>query len=164
MPLPLPNGQLFMNAQSKILPGAPDYECPYNKMVHQNDIQIVLKNVATVLIFFLIIMSDSSFIASVGLNVAMTRKEPVDFFHLFFTPEVKDIIYSETTRFAEQQLSANSEYLNSHPYSRGHDWLRNPMRREEVDPLLAILLTMGLLGFPTLRFGSKIRLYNIVSN
>ena len=28
------------------------------------------------------------------------------------------------------------------------------MKRNEIEPLLAILLTMGILGFPTLRLGS----------
>lgn len=87
----------------------------------------------------------------------MTSKEPVDFFRLFFTPELIDIIFSETTRYAEQQLADNDHYLNAHPHARGHDWLKHPMEREEVEPLLAIFLTMGILGFPTLRYGSKIK-------
>ena len=28
------------------------------------------------------------------------------------------------------------------------------MKRSEIEPLLAIFLTMGILGFPTLRLGS----------
>ena len=44
--------------------------------------------------------------------------------------------------------------LNHHPHAHAHDWVRNPLKRSEITPLLAILLTMGVLGFPTLRLGS----------
>ena len=41
------------------------------------------------------------FTANPGLNMDMNGKSPVEFFRLFFTPE---LIFNETTRYAEQQL------------------------------------------------------------
>ena len=81
----------------------------------------------------------------------VNAKQPIDFFRLFFTQEVKELIYKETTRYAEQQLAASEQYLEQHKYARGHSWKKNPMRIEEVDPLLAIIILMGLVSFPTIR-------------
>ena len=91
------------------------------------------------------------FTATPGLTVDMSGKLPVDFFNLFFTSEVKNLIYTETVRYAEQILTSSETHLNEHPKACKHEWIRTPMRREEVDPLLAIIITMGIMGFPTLR-------------
>ena len=64
---------------------------------------------------------------------------PLDFFNAFFSAEIKELIYVETTRFAEQEIHAGKDYLDEHRYARGNDWRRKPMTRDEVDPLLAIL-------------------------
>ena len=82
------------------------------------------------------------------------KEGPVDFFRLFFTPEVVDIIYIQSSLYAEQQHHTHKDYLDHHPHARAHDWVRNPLKRSEIEPLLAILLTMGVLGFLTLRLGS----------
>ena len=81
----------------------------------------------------------------------MNGKKPIDFFRLFFTHEVKELIYRESTRYAEQQLAASEEYLEQHKHARGHSWKKNPVKIEEVDPLLAIIILMGLVSFPTIR-------------
>ena len=81
----------------------------------------------------------------------MSGKLPVDFFNLFFTPEVKNLIYTESVRYTEQILTSSKAHLNQHPKARRHEWIRTPMRREEIDPLLAIIITMGIMGFPTVR-------------
>ncbi len=77
----------------------------------------------------------------------MTGKSPVEFFRLFFTPEVIELIFNETTRYAEQQLAASKDYL-----ARGHDRIKRQMRKEEVEVLLALLITMGVIGYPTIRY------------
>ncbi len=92
------------------------------------------------------------FTATPGINVDMTGKSPVEFFRLFFTPEVIELIFNETTRYAEQQLAASKDYLDTHPHARGHDWLKRPMKKEEVEILLALLITMGVIGYPTIRY------------
>ena len=77
----------------------------------------------------------------------MEGKQPIDFFRLFFGDDVKKLILSETTRYAEQQLAASEEYLEAHKHAWGHAWRKTPMDMAEVDPLLA----MGLFSFPTVR-------------
>ena len=76
---------------------------------------------------------------------------PLDFFNQFFTSDVKDLIYKETTRFAEQELTSSIEYLQEHPHARGNEWKRCPMERREIDPFLSIIITMGIVGYPSLR-------------
>ena len=82
----------------------------------------------------------------------MTNKPQFAFFNLYFTSAVKDLIYVETVRHAEQALASNETYLRDHPNTHGHDWRRNPMKHEEVDPLLAITITMGVVGYPSVRY------------
>ena len=82
----------------------------------------------------------------------MVGKQPIDFFKLFFSDNVKKLIHLETTRYAEQQLAASEEYLQEHRHARGHSWTKNPMTIEEVDPLLAVLILMGLVNYPTIRY------------
>ncbi len=94
------------------------------------------------------------FTANPGLNVDMTGKSPVEFFRLFFTPE---LILNETTRYAEQELAGSQDFPETHPHARGHDWLKRPMKKrpmkkEEVEVLLALLITMGVIGYPTIRY------------
>ena len=80
-----------------------------------------------------------------------TLKTPLQFFEQFFTPEVNNLIYTEMVKFAEQQIASSEEYLDEHHHARGNEWKRNPMERNEVNPLLAIIITMGVIGYPTLR-------------
>ena len=54
-------------------------------------------------------------------------------------------------RFAEQELASSKEYLNNHRHACGNDCRRNPKERNEVNPLLAIIITMGVVGYQTLR-------------
>ena len=60
---------------------------------------------------------------------------------------MKQIIYVETLRFANQTLPID-EYLRKHPNSRAKDWKKKPMTREEVDALLSTILVIGILGYP----------------
>ena len=48
------------------------------------------------------------------------------------TSEVKQIIYEETLRFANQTMPTD-EYLRRHPNSRAKDWMKKPITIEEVD-------------------------------
>ena len=57
----------------------------------------------------------------------------------------------ETTRFAEQEINAAKTHLQNHRHARGNQWIRNPMKRWEVNPLLCVLITMGVVGYPTQR-------------
>ncbi len=81
----------------------------------------------------------------------MSGKEPIDFFRLLFDDRVLDVIFTETTRYAEQYLEREREYLQQHPHARAHDWRRAPLTCKELEVFLALLLAMGVCGFPTLR-------------
>ena len=47
-------------------------------------------------------------------------------------------------------LTSSEAHLNDHPKAHGHELIRNSMQRE-VDQLLAIIITMGIMEFPTIR-------------
>ena len=82
----------------------------------------------------------------------MTEKSPVDFFNLFIDDEVKQTILNETIyRYAHQYMESNKDYIDDHPQGRVHDWVRQPIALKEVDGLLAIIIAIGLVGYPTLR-------------
>ena len=86
-----------------------------------------------------------------GVVPNMSGKEPLDFFNLMFDSKAKKIIFDETTRYAEQYMAKNHEYLQQHKQARGHDWIRKPMVPKEVDALIAMVIAMGVVGLPTLR-------------
>ena len=90
-----------------------------------------------------------AFTATPGLT-AQSLQEPIDFFHLF-TEEVKNNVFIETCKYADQKTQQNAEYLQNHKEARGNQWLKKPMKIEELNPLVAILLTMGIVGYPKVR-------------
>ena len=49
-------------------------------------------------------------------------------------------------------MQSNSWPVEAHKHARGNDLKKNPITRNEVEPLLAILLTMGVLGYPSVRY------------
>ena len=82
----------------------------------------------------------------------MEEKSPIDFFRLFFSGEVLHLIHRETQRYTEQYLESKSEHLQQHPKARAHEWRRAPLLLKELEVFLAILIAMGICGFPTLRY------------
>ena len=78
----------------------------------------------------------------------MSGKLPV---HGFLQPFLYIRIYTETVKYAEQMLTSSEAHLNDHPKAHGHELIRNSMQREEIDQLLAIIITMGIMEFPTIR-------------
>ena len=96
-------------------------------------------------------MQPPTFTASPGIVPDMRDKAPVDFFHLFFDDRVLDLILRETTRYAEQYLEREREHLETHPHARAHEWRRLPLSLKEVEVFLALLIGMGICGYPTLR-------------
>ena len=95
--------------------------------------------------------SPPAFTASPGVIPNMEGKEPVDFFRLMFDEQVVDHILDETSRYALQYLEKEKEHLASHPNARAHDWNKYPLTRREIEAFLALLIAMGICGFPTLR-------------
>ena len=86
-----------------------------------------------------------------GVVPVMTSEDPVDFFNLLFDEEVKNLIHTQTTLYAEQYMRKKREHLEQHPKARANDWQRNPMTPKEVDILIAVLIGMGIVGYPTIR-------------
>ena len=82
----------------------------------------------------------------------MEDSAPIDFFRLFFSGRVLDLIHSETRRYADQDLEREREYLQEHPRARAHEWRRAPLLLKEVEVFLALIIAMGICGFPTLRY------------
>ena len=80
----------------------------------------------------------------------MTKKEPIDFFNLFVTENIKDHIYSESTKYAGQFLQDKADHLAQHKHARANDLKKQPIQRGEINTLLAIVLTMGILGYPSI--------------
>ena len=94
-----------------------------------------------------------SFMATPGVVPDMSgRNSPIDFFRLFFNDKVMDLIFTETTRYAQQYLEREREYLQQHPQARAHAWEREPLTLKELEVFLAILIAMGICGFPTIRY------------
>ena len=48
-------------------------------------------------------------------------------------------------------LQQAKAYLEDHKHARGNAWKRHPLKEEEVNPFLSIILLMGLVSFPTVR-------------
>ena len=91
-----------------------------------------------------------SFTSHPGLSSeAQNCETPLDYFHLFLTEEIKELILTET-RYAEQNMPPE-QYLRSHPDARENEWRRKPMKLEEVDTFLATVIITGIMGFPKLR-------------
>ena len=82
----------------------------------------------------------------------MEDSAPIDFFRLFFTGRVLNLIHSETTRYVDQYMEREREYLQQHPRARAHEWRRAPLMLKEVEVFLAIIIAMGICGFPSLRY------------
>lgn len=81
----------------------------------------------------------------------MENKSPIDFFRLFFNDEVMSLILTETRRYTDQYFVREREYLDQHPQARAHMCQRAPLTLKELDIFLALIIGMGVCGFPTLR-------------
>ena len=94
------------------------------------------------------------FTATPGVISGMEDKDPIDFFRLFFDGQVLDLIHSETSRYVDQYLAREREHLQQHPKARAHEWRRAPLLLKEVEVFLALIIGMGICGFPTLRYST----------
>ena len=95
--------------------------------------------------------SAPSFTASPGIILDMEGKCPVDFFRLMFDERVLDLIFNATNRYTTQYLEREKEHLDTHPNARAHEWRKQLLTIKEIDAFIALLIAMGICGFPTLR-------------
>ena len=70
--------------------------------------------------------------------------EPIDYFKLYFTDAVIDIIYKETNRYAQQYIAANGPNLR--PKSIVHSW--TPTDAKEINAFLGLCILMGIISKP----------------
>ena len=96
-------------------------------------------------------LSPPSFSATPGVIPNMEGKSPVDFFRLLFDSRVIDLVHTETIRYAGQYLEREKEHLDAHPHARAHDWQKQLLTHKEIEAFLALLIGMGICGFPTFR-------------
>lgn len=68
----------------------------------------------------------------------------------FFTEDVTNYVYNETTRYAQQHLATYEDYLREHKYARENSSKLNPLKKEEINPLLAVIIFICLVTFPTI--------------
>ena len=78
----------------------------------------------------------------------MIGKSPVDFLNLLFSEEIKENVWTETTRFADQYLQKHADLIASHPKARVHTWIRQPMTLKELDASLSHYYCYGNSWIP----------------
>ena len=49
-----------------------------------------------------------------GLKIQMSSTDPIDYFSLFVTDNIKELIYTESVRYGSQYLEDNAKYLSDH--------------------------------------------------
>lgn len=69
----------------------------------------------------------------------------IEYFQLFFTNDIVDLIVSEINRYAEEKIARG----NLKPHSRLHNW--KPTDRDELLRFIGILLNMGIVRLPTVQ-------------
>ena len=79
-----------------------------------------------------------------GLQVAVDNPDdPLAFFSLFFTPEIVNVIVTETTRSAAQLISQ----MRARPHARLNNW--SDTNANEIRVFIAVLLYQGIVQKPT---------------
>ena len=75
----------------------------------------------------------------------------MDCFLQLFDQRALELLHKETLRYLEQYLEDKKEHLDEHPNARVHDLARHPITLEDMKVFIAILIGMGICGFPTIR-------------
>ncbi|KAM4045335.1 piggyBac transposable element-derived protein 4-like [Anomaloglossus baeobatrachus] len=83
------------------------------------------------------------FLATPGINVEVADFTPFDFFQIFITTEVLQLIVFQTNLYAHQYISQNPTSAYSHSWT--------PTNVPELRKFLGITLNMGLVKKPSLR-------------
>ena len=84
----------------------------------------------------------------------MIDKSPLNFF--------KKNMWEETTRCTDQYTHKHSEFMATHSKARAHDWVKQPMSLKEVDALLSIIIAMGVVGYPTIKYKNIHYIYTYI--
>ena len=79
-----------------------------------------------------------------GCTQDMANKNPIDFFQLFVTDAMLEVVVKQTNLFAQQ-------FIDSHDLtrrSRVQQWGRSPHDLVELKKFLAMTIIMGLINYP----------------
>ena len=90
-------------------------------------------------------VSEFSFEEEPGLKINKNIKKKIDFFKLFLTDELLDLMVSETNKYAEQEIDRRRPLRRKSRYS-----LLKPVDNQEMRKFLGILLLMGIIRLPTI--------------
>ena len=86
---------------------------------------------------------DLNFVEHVGSKLQMDESsKPVDFFQMYFTDEVFDLMVEQTNLYTEQVRTADPDKHKT-PWS--------PVTVDELKSWLALTLNMGLVNKPTIQ-------------
>ena len=91
------------------------------------------------------------FTGSPGVAAHLSGQSPVDFFLQLIDDDILQMIHRETVRYLEQYMDDNKDYLDEHPKARVHELSRHPITLEDIKAFIAILIGMGICGFPLIR-------------
>ena len=74
---------------------------------------------------------------------------PLDYFHQFIPSTLIKTIVNETNTYAGQWIDTNDQYLQAHPRSRVHNWIKQGQTtEEELKAFFALIINMGLIKKP----------------
>ena len=84
------------------------------------------------------------FTGTAGLKIQINNMQPIDFFKLFLTDDLINMMVTETNRYADQEINKHRPLRRS---SRLNLW--KPVDHQEMCQFLGILLNMGCVKLPT---------------
>ena len=84
------------------------------------------------------------FTSTPGLKIQMNSMQPIDFFKLFLTDDLINMMVTEANRYADQEINKHRPLRRS---SRLNLW--KPVDHQEMCQFLGILLHMGCVKLPT---------------
>ena len=82
------------------------------------------------------------FTGTPGLKIQMNSMQPIDFFKLFLTDDLINMMVTETNQYANQEISKHRPIRSSHLN------LWKPVDHQEMCQFLGILLHMGCIKLP----------------
>ena len=91
-------------------------------------------------------ISVPTFRESSGVIPDMTGKEPVDYFELYFTDELKRHIVQETNRYGDQCVESHEQHLLTHP--RGYDFIKRRFTITDILRFLGLNFVMRVVSLP----------------
>ncbi|XP_068232203.1 piggyBac transposable element-derived protein 4-like [Palaemon carinicauda] len=77
------------------------------------------------------------------LGIPNRNSQPIEYFSLFITDDIIDILVRETNIYANRFLASKEEWIREHPRSKYRIW--KPVTHERMKKFLALSLLMGLI-------------------